>query len=140
MRHVTPGILMAVCLSLMIGSTALGHKDGDGDRKSRWTEKLDLTEAQQAELDKIKESHGTKMKEKRKAMKEAKRKLGEALKTDASEDMLWAQFKQLQQLKSDFGTARFEKILAIRKILTPEQRAKFNAMKRHHRRHKKHKD
>lgn len=86
---------------------------------------LNLTAEQKKQL---KDSGGYSredMKKKHTALREAQKSLEETLKSDASEEQIRAKFTELQTIQEDFAKARFEKILKIRSVLTPEQRAKF---------------
>lgn len=136
--------VIGICLLLMgvlVGGSAFaeygsGGKPGpDREHHKKWVEELNLTEAQKQQLHEIRESYRDKMSADRQAMRDAKTKLREALQSDASEADLRNQYMTIQALKKDLSTTRFEKILAIRQILTPEQRKKFKAF-HHHRRYK----
>ena len=108
-----------------------------GHDHQKWVEELDLSAEQQKQLQEIRESYREKMKPKRSEIHEARKKLNDALKTDASEDSLRKQFGELQKMRQDIGSLHFEKILDIREILTPEQRKKFRGLVKEHRRHRK---
>lgn len=113
-----------------------GCKHGKGG----WLKELNLTDAQKDQLNQIKDNFWKNNKDTKKAMREARAKLREALKTKASKDDLRKQHRDLQALKMKFGEARFEKILAIRDILTSEQQKKFEGLRRKHGHSRKHKD
>ena len=114
-----------------------GHKEGH--EKGQWLQELNLSPEQQQQLAAIKDKYHGEMKKQKKAMKSARKSLKEALKSDASDESLNAQFNKLQGQRAEFAKLRFEKILAIRAILTPEQRKKFEGMRKHHWRRNEHK-
>lgn len=133
---------------LLIGFMALGTALADtgkdstgkgGHERGQWLQELNLSPEQQQQLEAIKEKYHEEMKKQKKAMKAARQSLQEALKGDASDESLRAQFNKLQAQRAEFAKLRFEKILAIRAILTPEQRKKFEGMRKHHWRRDEHK-
>ncbi|MFN3454611.1 MAG: Spy/CpxP family protein refolding chaperone [Pseudobdellovibrio sp.] len=122
-----------VMSSLIIFSALHSYADSDcmdmGKDKFNYMKKikkeLNLTAEQKKQL---KDSGGYSredMKQKHTALREAQKSLEETLKSDASEEQIRAKFTELQTIQEDFAKARFEKILKIRSVLTPEQRAKF---------------
>ncbi len=128
-------ILFASLVAGLAYAEGGGGHQGKSHHNQKWLEKLDLTDAQTQQIQEIKQSFHSDMKSKRETMHKAKQELKAALKTDASEASLKKQFNELQTMRKDFATARFEKVLAIPAVLTPEQRAKFEGFGR--RRHKK---
>lgn len=68
------------------------------------------------------------VKQKKKAMQEAQAALNKALKSDATDDQIRAQFDELQMRQEDFSRTRFEKILKVRSVLTAEQKHKFKTI------------
>lgn len=131
--------LSAIIIALFVCHSALaqpGPRRGGPDKK--WiTEELNLTDEQKVKLDEIREEYREKMKDKRAVMQEAREKLHDALISDASDEVLRKQFKTMQEIRNEFATARFEKILAIRQILTKEQRKKFDELRSERKRGRK---
>lgn len=92
-------------------------------------EELNLTSEQKKQLKSMKSKLGKdSMKKKHAEMAKAYKDLEMALQSEASDDDIREKFNNLQKLQEDFARTRFEKILFIRSILTPEQRAKFNSL------------
>ena len=110
------------------------HREG---RLERMAAELALTAEQQEKMKTIHEKYEgahSAMKEKIHA---AHQSLDEALRTDASEDVLRQKFSAIEDLKAEAGKQRFEKVLEVRKVLTAEQRLKFHEiMQKRHRRHR----
>ena len=106
----------------------------------RMIEELGLTDEQVTQMKELHEKNKESYKEKKKVMWEKKKALQEALQGESSDDSLRALHEEVLTAKESLAKARFEKVLEIRKILTPEQRQKFKGLKDHHRRHydKKH--
>ena len=92
-------------------------------------EQLNLTDEQKNKLKEMQDTYGKEaMKKKHDKMDKAQKDLEEALRSDASDEKVREQFSELQKIQEDFAKTRFEKIILIRSILTPEQRAKFKTL------------
>ncbi len=119
---------------------AKGYRGGPHGHHKHWLKELNLTPEQKAQMKEIRAKYKENLQKLRIEKKDARIMLRAALKTSASESKLKQMFADLQKKKQTFAKARFEKILAIRSILTPEQRQKFNGLKGkgwHHKRNGK---
>ncbi len=125
--------LMTVVL-LVVGTASLAEaKRRGGDFKDKIFKQLDLTEEQTKKLDELKTNQKDNMKQLRENKKSISTKFKEALASDASESELRDLHNQKMTLKKQIADARFEKMIAVRKILTPEQRTKFQDLMKEHR-------
>ncbi|MFE4106788.1 Spy/CpxP family protein refolding chaperone [Almyronema epifaneia] len=102
-----------------------GAGRGEGRRGDRWLEQLDLTDAQTAQIQTIKEQARTNNAGLRQQLQQAHEELQSLMASDASSDQLRQQHQQVQTLKNQLATQRFEMMLAIREVLTPDQRAEL---------------
>ena len=91
-------------------------------------QKLDLSDEQKNSLKELRSGDKETHKALREKAKAARKKMAEAFKNDASESILRSSYSDLKSIRSQLADSRFEKKLAIRKILTTEQRKKFNKM------------
>ena len=135
-----PAALAAFALILSLSSFAqAGKKEmphGCNEKEKQFygslkkiKEKLDLTEEQKNKLKDMQATYGKEaMKKKHHEMEQVQKELEDLLKSDASDEKAREKFAALQKIQEDFAKTRFERILHIRSILTPEQRAKFNNM------------
>lgn len=90
---------------------------------------LNLTAEQLQQLEGVSKKMSKEIiKQKRKAMEEAQAALNSALKSEASDEQIRAQFDELQKRQEDFSRTRFEKILKVRSVLTAEQKNKFKTI------------
>lgn len=120
--------------------TNLAMAEEHGDRKGRKDkhhygslkkikEQLNLTKEQNKLLKDSQATFGKEtMKKKHGELEAAQKDLEQALKSDATDEQIRAKFTALQKLQEDFAKTRFEKILYVRSILTPEQRTKFKTL------------
>ena len=97
------------------------------ERWARMAEELKLTPEQKDKLKKIHDEYHKTLPGKKEAMLASKESLKDALQGAAPDAELRKKFEELEKRQAEFGQARFEKILAVRGILTPEQRQKFKA-------------
>jgi periplasmic protein CpxP/Spy len=91
-------------------------------------EELNLTPEQIHRLQKLRAASGGKTKERRQALRVAKHELAQLLQSDASIDRIRLKRQQVQALQKDLADDKFEGTLAIREILTPEQRMKLHQL------------
>lgn len=119
------GVLLSTALLLPAGE-AFARKGGDGMK--RMAKEMNLTAEQKEKFQELRKEGREEDKKHRDAMKAAREDLEKALRGNASEKELREKFAKLEKLQSEFAKFRFEKILSIRAILTPEQRAKFRGM------------
>lgn len=137
-------LIVAVAMAVAFSSTAVYAVGADnsqpmkakmGERFKKMTEELNLAPEQKATLDKSHEEFATKVKELREKMRAARVSLKEEL-DKATTDMarvasLVAELKDLagQQIQH-----RVDSVIAMKKVLTPEQ---FTKMKSSMEKHKK---
>lgn len=97
------------------------------ERLAKMAEELKLTPDQREKLKKIHDEYHKTLPGKKEAMLAAKESLKESLRSAAADSDVRKKFEELEKRQTEFGQARFEKILALRALLTPEQRQKFKA-------------
>jgi periplasmic protein CpxP/Spy len=103
----------------------------------QWGKELNLTTEQQAQIKTIRDQEKTASESLRQQMKTAREQLGTLMAGNASDDQIRQQHDQVRQLSQQLGDRRFDTMLKIRSVLTPEQRTRAaELMKQHHgRRH-----
>jgi periplasmic protein CpxP/Spy len=109
-----------------------GMRKGMGEQ---WGKELNLTTEQQAQIKTIRDQEKTASESLRQQMKTAREQLGTLMAGNASDAQLRQQHEQVRQLGQQLGDRRFDTMLKIRNVLTPEQRTKAaELMKQHHER------
>ncbi|NJN75311.1 MAG: Spy/CpxP family protein refolding chaperone [Synechococcaceae cyanobacterium RL_1_2] len=98
-----------------------GLRFGEG----RLIEELELTPTQQAQIETLKENHRTEMEGLREQMQPIKDEIRELMVGTADKATIRAKHQEAQSLHTKIQDARFEQMLEIREVLTPEQRQKF---------------
>lgn len=120
--------LTALTLAFAMPAEA-GREKGERGRGKVWAEamkELNLTSEQQAKMKELNQKKHDELGSKRNAMKQAREDLHNALKGTAPDADVRQKFESLQKLQDEFARARFEHVLAVRAVLTPEQREKFH--------------
>lgn len=123
------GILFVLPL-LLAGFQAEAKKDARHGEKgmARIIKQLDLTDEQKLELKKIKQQDKAESKALAEKLKASRKATKEALNENSSEETLRAKHKEHQKLRNQMDDLRFEKMMSIQKILTPEQKKKFHEL------------
>jgi periplasmic protein CpxP/Spy len=89
---------------------------------------LNLSPDQIQRLQQVRKNSQGKTKERRQALRTAKQELTLLLQGNASSDQIRQKRQQVQSLQQQVADSNFENTLAIREILTPEQRVKLQQL------------
>ncbi|MBL7665845.1 MAG: Spy/CpxP family protein refolding chaperone, partial [Bacteriovoracaceae bacterium] len=121
----------AAIISLSFSTSAHAGGKGRGGHFKEMFEKLNLSAEQKTQLENLRKGDKDKegMKAKRQQKKELRKKMDEAFAGNASKEELTKLHTEMQSLRTEADNARFQRILSIREILTPEQRKKFQELK-----------
>ncbi|MGD9548768.1 MAG: Spy/CpxP family protein refolding chaperone [Candidatus Krumholzibacteriia bacterium] len=111
------------------GQEGFGPGHGGGCGGAFMAERLDLTEEQQAAIDKIREEGRKENLDLRKQMMRLRNELhGEMLKDDPSEKTVLDLTNRMGEIRTRLQGNRVKHQLAVRKVLTPEQRDRMLLM------------
>ena len=105
-----------------------GHGMGKGHGHGEFRhilQQLDLSDDQKAQLKKARQDVGTQMKNLRSQMKDLRKQMFDAMKTNADDAKLTSYHNQIKEVHSKLADMRFQKMIAVRKILNDSQRAKY---------------
>lgn len=89
---------------------------------------LNLSPDQIRRLQQIRANSKGKNKERRQALRAARQELDRLLQSNASSDQIRQKRQQVQSLQREVADSNFENTLAIRELLTPEQRVKWQQL------------
>ena len=92
-------------------------------------QKLNLSTEQQERIKAIREESKQSNSSLRQEMRQAREEMGKLMASDTNDDELKQQHEKIQTLKQQLGTQRFETMLKIRQVLTPEQRTEMAELK-----------
>ncbi|MEM7594522.1 MAG: Spy/CpxP family protein refolding chaperone [Cyanobacteria bacterium P01_A01_bin.83] len=95
-----------------------------GQRMEKLLQNLDLTDEQSQQVKAIQEQSATTVEDIREQIQAQRQEMQSLFASDANTDEIRSQFQASQQLRQQLSTNRFETMLQIREILTPEQREK----------------
>lgn len=99
----------------------------------QWGKELNLTTEQQSQIKTIRDQEKTASESLRQQMRTAREQLGTLMAGNASDDQIRRQHEQVRQLSQQLGDRRFDTMLKVRSVLTPEQRTKAaELMKQRH--------
>jgi Spy/CpxP family protein refolding chaperone len=118
-------------------TVAQASDDTDMPQKGRYNKEQRMQRMQQElglNADQVKQIQGIHSQAKqdtqglREQMKQAREKMRQLMASNASDDEIKQQYQSIQSLRQQLSEKQFETKLAVRKVLTPEQRTKMAQM------------
>ena len=91
----------------------------------KWINQLNLTQEQKQKLQAIQSRYKNEIFQRQQAVRQANKELREMMVSNASVDQIRRQHTQVQQLRQQLEETRLNSILAMRDVLTSEQRSKL---------------
>lgn len=131
------GTLTASRLQAQTGERVGGGLREPGDRAERLIEDLDLTDAQVEQIRTIRQGSRDDMQTLHQDLRTERDRLHDLMASNTTEADLRAQHATVQTLHREAADQRFETMLAVREVLTPDQRVELGermAQRRHNRR------
>lgn len=101
-----------------------GYQQG----KMQLLKELDLTSEQQRRLQAIRLQYHNEIDQRQQELSQSTQDLGELMTGTASVDQIRTQHEQVQAISQQLEELRFESLLAMREVLTPQQRQRFATM------------
>ena len=125
----------ALQISERSSATQLAHgkRRGSYDGSKKLLEQLDLTPEQSQKIDEIHEQFHAENKTLFEEMRTNHQEMQSLLASDASPEQLRRQHQKIQDLRQQLSTNRFENMLQVREILTPQQRTQMAELREKHR-------
>ena len=93
--------------------------------KPRLMEELNLTQEQQQQLQAIRSQYKDQISQQQDELRQASEELRSLMTSDADANQIRPKHQQVQQLRQQLEALHFESMLAMREVLTPEQRQEF---------------
>ena len=127
-------LCLGLGLALPIAAVAWpGHHRDRGERMQEQLDALELDPETRAQVDALFEGSREERKARKQALGEAKRQLREWMHDDSvGEDELLGQAEEIAALELEARKARIARHLALRELLTPEQRETLRARRHDH--------
>ena len=97
-------------------------RSGKGAGMQRLLEQLELTSEQSTQIEAIHQQYRTINEQNYQQLQQARAEMRSLLAEDANPDELRQQHQEIQSLHQQLGDSRFEAMLQVREILTPQQR------------------
>ncbi|MFW6264064.1 MAG: Spy/CpxP family protein refolding chaperone [Cyanobacteriota bacterium] len=91
-------------------------------------QQINLSEAQQQELQSIQESYRPRMQQVQQQLRQEQQGLNQMISGTASESELRRQYQQVASLRNQLGELRFQSILEMRGVMSAEQRQELNEL------------
>lgn len=115
------------------------HQNKHGDKRGmrggidRLSQQLDLTSEQSEQIEAIQEQSETENQALFEQLQTNRQQMQSLLTSDAARQQLQANHQQEQNLRQELSNNRFETMLEIREVLTPEQRTQMAELVSQHR-------
>jgi Spy/CpxP family protein refolding chaperone len=93
--------------------------------KARLIQELNLTPEQTQQIQAIQNQYQDQISQRRQAVRQARQELLDLMAGTASEAQVREKYRQVETLKQQASQTRFDSMLAMREVLTPEQRRQF---------------
>ncbi|MGI0480402.1 Spy/CpxP family protein refolding chaperone [Geminocystis sp. CENA526] len=106
----------------------MGQRQKRGGEKGDIMTKLNLTSEQQQQMQSIRTKYQPQMDSIRQEMRTEREALRQMMSNNASPDNLRSQHNKIASLNQRMGDLRFQSMLEMREVLTPEQRQQWNQM------------
>lgn len=98
---------------------------GAGPDGAALLETLDLSDGQRQQLQSIRQQYQPRITERERSLREARQELRQLLTGAASESAIRSQRARVERLEREVEDLRFQSLLEMRDVLTPEQRRRF---------------
>lgn len=96
-----------------------------GRDKSQLFQNLNLTPEQNQQIETIQNQYREQIFQRGQALRQARQELVELMAGTASESQIREKYRQVAALQQQVSDLRFDNMLAMREVLTPEQRRQF---------------
>ena len=93
--------------------------------KEQLIQELNLTPQQTQQIQTIQNQSQDQISQRKQAVRQARQELFELMAGTASESQVRQKYRQVETLKQQVSEIRFDSILAMREVLTPQQRRQF---------------
>ena len=103
-------------------------KGWKGEGMNKFLDQLDLTDEQSTQIEAIHERYRSTNEQSHQELREAREEMRSLLSSDANPNQLRQKHLAIQSLQQKMGNNRFEAMLEVREILTPEQRQQMADM------------
>jgi len=128
-QEIKPISDLSVDLPMEIAQTKpMKREKGDGFPDGRLWSRLNLTTTQQNQMQSIKQKYQPEMSTLREQIETEREKLATMMQNNQSETNLRSQHQKIISLDQKIHNLRFESMLEMRNVLTPEQRQEFSEL------------
>lgn len=123
--------ILTICINCAYQNKNLFDDQNAQERREKILQELNLTKDQQEQIKQLWVSQKPVFEKKQEALFEARKQLNIAMKQEAPNEELKNLFFELEKKRGDLFLFRFDHVIAIRDILTSEQKQKFFGFRPH---------
>jgi len=130
-------IIMITVLGVLLSTTAYAKGKDFRKKHKQIFKQLNLTKEQRSKMKTLRANNKGSMKSLRQQKKKIRQQMNTALSSNTDESKLRSLHSEITKIHGQLKDAKFERMLAIRKILTPEQRTQFFELKKQMRKNRR---
>jgi Spy/CpxP family protein refolding chaperone len=116
------------CETHLLAQRGGGGRQGGERGPDKFMEQLNLSQAQVQQLKAIRQKYSGQMEPLEEQIRLKAQELSQLMEGTASNDVIRTKHQEMLTLRQKMGTLRFESMLEMRDILTPEQRREFGQL------------
>ena len=121
--------ILPVAANQMAHNNFSGDKRrGKGERMEKFLQQLDLSSEQSQKIDEIREESQTENETLYGEIKTNHEQMRSLFANDSDSEQLRQQYQKIKDLREQLADNRFEMVLQVREVLTPEQRNKMSEL------------
>jgi Spy/CpxP family protein refolding chaperone len=126
--------ISANCMTLSQADMQMPRRAPGSRKQGNWLQELNLNREQLQKIQEIRRQYQSRVNQQRQAVKQAQQELKSLMASgDISSEQIRQKFNQVQTLRQRLSDTQMESMLAIRNILTAEQRQKLTEVMRQQR-------
>ncbi len=110
-----------------------GSERNSQGKRGQWLRELNLTPDQLKQLQEVRQKYDGQLTQKVQNLRQARQEMVQLMAGTATDEQLRSKFDQIEALHQEVTKLRFESMLAMRSLLTPEQRSQFAQKMQQHR-------
>ncbi len=124
-------IATSATITLAQADTQSPRRSSRPERKENWLQELNLSKEQIQKIQQIRRQYQDRLTQQRQSVKQAQQSLKDLMASgSASSEQIRQKFSQVQTSQQTLAETRMESMLAIRNVLTSEQRQKLSELMR----------
>jgi periplasmic protein CpxP/Spy len=121
----TLALALAIAMPVTLTFSQPSHAQELGEAPGKVLQQLNLSTQQLQQIKAIRERNSSEIRSSRQRLRQLQQEMQSLMAGTASSDQVRSKFNELQSLKQQVSKLQFEQMLAMREVLTPQQRTQL---------------